>query len=129
MPANSLRQLLRSTPDAVPRARHVLGDFVQEQCPGSPEIAEPVALAVSEAVGNAVRHAYPGGTGPVELEAELQEPDLVIYVRDEGVGVGGISSTPGLGLGMTIMRRMGRLRIDRRPEGGTQVALRFRCHS
>jgi len=107
----------------------MLCEFVRETCPDAPEIADPVALTVSEAVGNVVRHAYPGGTGPVEVEAALEEPDLVVYVRDEGVGVDGTSRTPGLGLGMTIMRQLGRLRVDRRPEGGTQVALRFRCHS
>src|SRR5947209_4200386 len=129
MPSNSLRQRLSATPDAVPRARRMLCEFVRETCPDAPEIADPVALTVSEAVGNVVRHAYPGGTGPVEVEAALEEPDLVVYVRDEGVGVDGTSRTPGLGLGMTIMRQLGRLRVDRRPEGGTQVALRFRCHS
>ena len=129
MPSNNLRQLLSSTPDAVPRARRMLCEFVRENCPESPDIADPVALTVSEAVGNAVRHAYPGGAGPVELEAEVADPDLVVYVRDQGVGVSGNPRDPGLGLGMTIMRQLGRLRIDRRPQGGTQVALRFRCHS
>jgi anti-sigma regulatory factor (Ser/Thr protein kinase) len=129
MPSNSLRQSLCATPDAVPEARRMLRDFVQENCPESADLADPVALTVSEAVGNAVRHAYPGGTGPVEVEAEMDEPDLVVYVRDEGIGVGGPSGNPGLGLGMPIMRRLARLRIERRPGGGTQVALRFRCHT
>jgi nitrate/nitrite-specific signal transduction histidine kinase len=103
--------------------------FVQEHCPESSDIADPVALTVSEAVGNAVRHAYPDAPGWVEVEAQLEEPDLVVYVRDEGVGVGESSDDPGLGLGMLIMRRLASLRIERRPGGGTQVALRFRCHA
>jgi len=107
----------------------MLRQFVRENCPDSSEIADPVALTVSEAVGNAVRHAYPGGTGMVEVEATMVEPDLVVYVRDNGVGVGGRSGDPGLGLGVPIMRHLARLRITRRPGGGTQVALRFRCHT
>jgi len=117
---------MRATRDAVPQARRIVCDFVHENCPGSDGLVDPVALAVSEAVGNAVRHAYPGSTGPVEVEAELDDADVVVYVRDEGVGVGGRSGDPGLGLGMQIMARLGRVRIDRRPEGGTQVSLRFR---
>jgi anti-sigma regulatory factor (Ser/Thr protein kinase) len=128
MPSNSLRQSLCATPDAVPLARRMVCDFVAENCPDAPQIADPVALTVSEAVGNAVRHAYPDGmTGPVELQADLEAPDLVITILDEGVGMGGQSSDPGLGLGMTIMRSMARLRIEPRPQGGTLAVLRFRC--
>ena len=126
MPSNSLRQSLCSTPDAVPRARRLVCDFLNENRPDSDDLEQSVALAVSEAVGNAVRHAYPDEVGPVEVEAEVDDDDFVVYVRDEGVGVGEGSEDPGLGLGMHIMRQFGRLRLAARPGGGTEVSLRFR---
>ena len=126
MPSSSLRQSLNATPDAVPRARRLVCDFLNENHPDSDDLEHSVALAVSEAVGNAVRHAYPGEAGPVEVEASVDDADLVVYVRDQGVGVAEGSEDPGLGLGMMIMRQFGRLRIDPRPGGGTQVSLRFR---
>jgi anti-sigma regulatory factor (Ser/Thr protein kinase) len=129
MPSNSLRQCLCATPDAVPLARQALCEFVREHCSEAPDIADPVALTVSEAVGNAVRHAYPGRQdGPVEVEAEVEDDDLVVYVRDQGVGIENRSADPGLGLGMVIMRQLARFAIAARPGGGTQVSLRFRCH-
>ena len=126
MPSKSLRQSLCSTPDAVPRARRMVCGLLSEYRLDADELEDSVALAVSEAVGNAVRHAYPDEVGPVEVEAEVDDDDFVVYVRDQGVGVGEGSLDPGLGLGMQIMRQFGRLRVDPRPGGGTQVSLRFR---
>jgi anti-sigma regulatory factor (Ser/Thr protein kinase) len=39
--------------------------YAKRCCSSSPEIIDAVALAVSEAVGNAVRHAYRDHTGTV----------------------------------------------------------------
>jgi two-component system, sensor histidine kinase PdtaS len=109
----------------------MLCEFVELHCPDSPEIAHTVALTVSEAVGNAVRHAYPADLeGSVEVEADVEQRELVVYVRDEGVGMRDPSEDPGLGLGMTIMGALGQLRVGPRSDGpGTQVVLRFRCGS
>ncbi len=52
------------------------------------ELAASIAVAVSEAVGNVVRHAYPGeGTGRVEVEAQLDESSIVVSVSDGGSGM------------------------------------------
>ena len=45
-----------------------------------------IALAVTEACANVVRHAYPDGDGEVEVEAALLDGDLVVCVSDAGWG-------------------------------------------
>ena len=51
-------------------------------------LAASIAVAVSEAVANVVRHAYPGeGTGRVEVEAQLEESSIVVSVSDGGSGM------------------------------------------
>ena len=48
---------------------------------------DAVELAVSEAVANAVVHAYDDGRGTVELEAAAAPYELQIVVRDRGRGI------------------------------------------
>lgn len=43
-------------------------------------------LAVTEACGNAVRHAYPSGDGPVGLAFVIHGDRLVMIVEDQGTG-------------------------------------------
>jgi len=49
------------------------------------EVAD-LKLAVTEACGNAVRHAYPGEVGPVGLAFVVAEDRLVMIVEDQGEG-------------------------------------------
>jgi serine/threonine-protein kinase RsbW len=50
------------------------------------ETVADLKLALTEACSNAVRHAYPGGEGKVEILYELQHDRLVIEVVDDGKG-------------------------------------------
>jgi serine/threonine-protein kinase RsbW len=71
-------------------------------------------LAVTEACGNAVRHAYAGEAGPVGLAFVLSDDRLVMIVEDQGEGIdegieGEVPQEPALappegGMGMTIIR-------------------------
>jgi serine/threonine-protein kinase RsbW len=122
----TLRETFEATPRAVPEARHLLVAFAQRYCPGAPQIIDAVALAVSEAVANVVRHAYPEDTGKVELCAAADEQSLRITITDHGVGRATASRNPGEGLGLTIMREMAEAQIHDLPSG-VQVALRFPC--
>lgn len=45
-------------------------------------------LAVTEACGNAVRHAYPGDGGSVEVAFLLDDDRLDMVVEDQGTGIG-----------------------------------------
>ena len=57
-----------------------------------------IAVAVGEACANVVGHAYPRGTGPLEVEAWAAGRRLVVVVRDRGPGIApGPSRGPGLG--------------------------------
>jgi anti-sigma regulatory factor (Ser/Thr protein kinase) len=111
-------------PATVTAFRHLAATFAAEQGAG-PDLVNDVALAVSEAVGNAVKYAYGSdGGGSVELSASAQEGWLTLLVADRGAGFGS-GSSDGLGLGLTIIARLcDDLRIVQ--EGsGTQVVMRF----
>ena len=75
----------------------------------SQETLADLKLALTEACSNAVRHAYPDGTGTVEIVYDLQPDRLVIEVLDDGEGFTGPERAPGGelsegGLGIAIIR-------------------------
>jgi stage II sporulation protein AB (anti-sigma F factor) len=94
---------------------------------------EEIKLAVSEAVTNAIVHAYPGGGGTVTVEARLVEGRLEVEVRDEGVGIADVtqarqpsfSTHPDrLGMGFAFMEAfVDELEVDSTPGRGTRVRL------
>ena len=67
-------------------ARLVVSSFIAGLNPTVEELAD-VKTAVSEAVTNAIIHAYSDESGKVELKAEIQGNDVVIEIRDYGVGI------------------------------------------
>jgi anti-sigma regulatory factor (Ser/Thr protein kinase) len=126
MPFTSVRHVLTARPGAVPEARQLIRSYVEEHCLNAGVIRENVALAVSEAVGNAVRHAYDDDSGRVEIAARHAGDWLEVVVRDWGKGWQP-SSDPGLGLGVPLMRSMGELSVTAPDGGGCRVSLRFVC--
>ena len=73
-------------PDYLLLARLALSG-VARVVPLGPEALADLKLAVTEACGNAVRHAYPSGDGPVSV-AFVSHPDrLELIVQDEGAGL------------------------------------------
>jgi serine/threonine-protein kinase RsbW/stage II sporulation protein AB (anti-sigma F factor) len=88
-----------------------------------------VMLAVSEAVTNAVLHAYSGGSreGRIRVRAELLDHEaLDVTVEDDGIGMRTRSDSPGIGLGLpTISALADTLEIDVRSGGGTAIRMRF----
>ena len=82
---------------------------------GLPVDADALAdlkLAVTEACGNAVRHAYPDGSGgPIAISLTIADDRLEMIVEDQGSGLRNASSDgwepgelPEGGMGMAIMR-------------------------
>ncbi|HEX5990151.1 MAG TPA: ATP-binding protein [Solirubrobacterales bacterium] len=111
-------------PASVPVLRHRASEFAAAQGVGQP-VVEDVALAVSEAVTNAVKYADAAeADGVVELTGALRDGWLEVTVRDRGEGFGK-GSTDGLGLGLTIIARLcSELTIVQEGDG-TEVRMRF----
>jgi serine/threonine-protein kinase RsbW len=74
-------------PDYLLLARLALAGVVRN-LPVGPELLADLKLAVTEACGNAVRHAYDGGEGSVDLAFVLAEDRLEMIVEDQGAGIG-----------------------------------------
>jgi two-component system, sensor histidine kinase PdtaS len=94
--------------------------------PLAARLATPLAVTVTELMQNAVEHAFPDGrSGTVAVELARQDAEVVVSVRDDGVG---ISANPhqGARLGLHIVRSIvdelgGRFEIS--SGGGTQVRI------
>ena len=78
--------------------------------------AAPVALLVSESVGNCLRHAFPDGrAGRVRVILRRTEANFELTVADDGVGMN--ATTQPAGFGLTVVQLMaqqlrGRLATD-----------------
>jgi anti-sigma regulatory factor (Ser/Thr protein kinase) len=85
-----------------------------------------VQIVVTEAVANAVVHAYPDrAPGQVRLEAWLEDELLTVVVADDGVGMSSGRRSPGLGAGLALIRRLaGDVEVHCR--GGTRLVMRLR---
>ena len=95
-------------------SRAAVAAFVLPLDPTVAEIAD-LKTAVSEAVTNAIVHAYPDSFGTVYIEARITDDDRVtVKVRDKGVGIPDIakameplyttSSDERAGLGFAVMQ-------------------------
>ena len=88
---------------------------------------DDVLLAVSEAVTNAVRHAYDGPSGLVELSVQRSGTQLAITISDRGRGLDMPTPRPGLGLGVGLIRKMADHAVFMaNRQGGTTVEMQFR---
>lgn len=115
---------LSADSDSVAKARHAVADYAQDH--GADR--EDVALAVSEAVSNAVIHAFRGREpGRIDLRALCDGDGLVVSVSDDGVGVAPNPDSPGLGLGLALIGSLAS-GIELRKDGrGTTIIMRFPC--
>jgi serine/threonine-protein kinase RsbW len=114
---------LPAVPDSVPTARHAAAHLANEV--GADEL--DVKIAVSEAVGNVVVHAYRDGRprGTIELEGGIEDGKLVIAVTDDGIGMSPNPNSPGLGFGLPLI---GNVTDDLHVEAngnGTRVSMTF----
>lgn len=91
-----------------------------------------IALAVSEAVTNAVIHAYVDHPHPGDVEVLVERhpgDGLEIHVCDEGRGLLPRSDSPGLGVGLPLVAKLAQhFRVETRPTGGTSVSMVFPVH-
>ena len=121
-----LREAYVAVPETVPKARRALAEAA-EGAGATGVTLDNVRLAVSEAVTNAVRHAYPDASGAVLLAASMVDDSLCILIADAGRGLTMAGERPvSLGLGLPLMATSSdALTVEDGPCGGLAVRLRF----
>ena len=115
-------------------ARTAAACFAAQLDPTLEEVND-IKTAVSEAVTNAIVHAYPDTLGRVALKLRIREDhSLEIVVKDWGVGIADVDqartplfttgSEERSGMGFTIMESfMDTLRVRSAPGKGTTVTM------
>ncbi|MCW5746313.1 MAG: sensor histidine kinase [Alphaproteobacteria bacterium] len=101
--------------------------------PVGPDIAIPVGLIVTEAVSNAMRHAFAETAAPrIAVAFRDSGARFELSVDDNGVGIAPAAVPPGDGdgLGFTLLRGLvaqlgGDMAVAPRAEGGTRVRVTF----
>ena len=83
-----------------------------------------IKVAVSEAASNVVSHAYGDGrSGPLEVDLHAEQSELIVLVRDRGIGMTGATR----GIGSSVIETLAsRAEFRERPGGGTEVAMVFK---
>lgn len=116
-------------------ARVAVACFAAQLDPTLEEVGD-IKTAVSEAVTNAIVHAYPDEIGKIALKARILDGYILeIRIQDWGCGIEDVAlakeplfTTGGeerSGMGFTIMESfMDTMRVSSRPGRGTTVVLR-----
>ncbi|MBP3747514.1 MAG: anti-sigma F factor [Ruminococcus sp.] len=135
---NSIRFTMPSLSVNESAARAVVSSFLIQADPTVEELSD-IRTAVSEAVTNAVVHAYRGTAGNIELTVKLlRGREIYIKIRDKGCGIPDIEQamTPLFttapeeersGLGFSVMQSfMDKLSVKSSKGKGTTVIMRKR---
>ncbi len=116
-------------------ARVAVAAFATQLNPTLEEVAD-IKTAVSEAVTNAIIHAYPDCVHTVVVRARLSAGALELWVIDEGVGIADVkkameplyTSRPDLersGMGFMFMEAfMDQVQVESTPGVGTTVYMK-----
>ncbi|MEN3346856.1 MAG: hypothetical protein V7632_491 [Bradyrhizobium sp.] len=94
-----------------------------------PDRAVAIGIIVNELVMNAVKYAYPDGSGPIHVELKPQADDVVLAISDDGVGFDDKADPRGTGMGQRIVTAMA-AKLDASVERdasrkGTRFVVRF----
>ena len=125
MPVALVAGDIAAVPESVGLLRGTIGAFAGAHGADA-HVMGDIHLAVSETVGNVVRHAYDEGEdGLVHFAADVEDDSLEIVISDDGGGFrSGESDGLGLGLGM-VAGVCADFSIRQREPRGTEVWLRF----
>ena len=135
---NSIKFTMPSLSVNESAARAAVSSFLI-QCDPTVEELSDIRTAVSEAVTNAVVHAYRGTVGMIELTVRLlKDREIYIRVKDKGCGIPDVKAAmvplyttapeeERSGLGFSVMDSfMDRLSVRSVPGKGTTVIMRKR---
>lgn len=111
--------------ESVPNARAAVAGFALA-AGFHGERLEAIRLATSEAVTNAVLHAYADGCGSFQVTASFMPGGMWLNVSDEGRGMRPGGTPGGLGVGLALIAHLvDELEIIKRSSGGTELQMRF----
>ncbi len=86
---NEMTLVFDSRPVNEGLARVAVASFCTQLNPTLEEVAD-LKTAVSEAVTNCIIHGYEGEVHKIELVCRLRDSELLVDVKDEGVGISDI---------------------------------------
>jgi two-component sensor histidine kinase len=94
-----------------------------------PDRAVAIGIIVNELVMNAVKYAYPDGSGPIHVELKAEGDRLALSIADDGVGLNVKADPRSTGMGQRIVSAMATkldAGVERDPAHvGTRIVLRF----
>jgi serine/threonine-protein kinase RsbW len=125
----ALNESYPAVPEAVPLARRALAG-VAATAGAEGDRLDEIRLAVSEALTNAVVHAYRDGEpGRLHVTAAVASDELWVLVGDDGRGLHAWNDSRGLGIGLSLISGLSDdFAIVTRGSGGTEVQMRFDLH-
>lgn len=119
-------------------SRVAVGAFVASVDPNLEELTD-IKTAVSEAVTNAIVHAYNQKSGKIYINVSIMENNIIrIKIRDKGIGIENVqkameplfttaASGERAGLGFAVMESfMDKVKVASKPGKGTTVTLEKR---
>ncbi|HET9073731.1 MAG TPA: ATP-binding protein [Solirubrobacteraceae bacterium] len=125
---DALARVFPAEAASVRRARETVAELAQAHA-AAPDRVDDIRLAVSEAATNVVMHAYQEHESGAHfrLLALVGGAELLVIIDDEGCGLSSPARTPGLGMGLKLMRELAEQALFlTRDHGGSAVQLRFR---
>ncbi len=134
-PKNEMKLSFPSLSENERLARVAISGFVSLCDPRLDELTD-IKTAVSEAVTNAIVHAYRDKTGLVELTAKIYDSGLIyIKIKDKGCGIADVAKAmeplyttlpeeERSGLGFSVMESFcDSVKVTSKPQKGTTVVL------
>jgi len=123
---DALSESYPALPESVPIARRAL-TAVAVAAGAAGERLEEIRLAISEAMTNAVVHAYRNGAaGRFHVTAAVASGELWVLIGDDGRGMHAWNDSNGLGIGLGLISGLSDdFMIATRASGGTEVQMRF----
>ncbi len=123
--SDTLSRTYPAVAESVRQAREDVCALAAQAC-ASAETIEAIRLAASEAVTNAVLHAYREELGAVHLTAAVVSDEMWLLVSDEGRGLQVQADRPGLGLGLALIAQVcDDFTVAAPCSGGVELRMRF----
>jgi serine/threonine-protein kinase RsbW len=128
-PGQSFSESFPADATSVPDARAAVTEFAREAGVKG-ERLHAIRLAASEAVTNAVVHAYDGASGTIQVTASYVPGEVWVLISDSGSGLRTRTGRSGLGLGLVLIAQLAdEFEIASRGTGGTELRMLFRLRS